>query len=89
MVHMILQKAGIIKLSRLMRILQDGCQVAKCETPDLQSVADCLQQRAYCLEAGQLYIARPEVMFDQNQRLKSIWQYLIQKLLKLSQVSLK
>lgn len=33
MIEMILKKAGIISYTRLLRILQDGCYVAKITTP--------------------------------------------------------
>jgi hypothetical protein len=44
MVEMILLKAGIIRLARVMRLVEDGCQVAKIETPTTQEVVSCLQR---------------------------------------------
>jgi hypothetical protein len=80
MVETILKKTGVISLSRMMRILADGCSVAHAHCPDVQTVVDCLKQRAYGIKAGTVYIARGEVMFT-SQRLKALWQYLVKQLL--------
>lgn len=68
MIEMILKKAGIISLTRLMRILEDGCAVAHLDAPYIQDVVDFLVLKAYSINQGSVYIARGDLMFD-SQRL--------------------
>lgn len=79
MIDTILKTAGIISLTRLMRILEDGCAVAHLQTPSVQDVVVCLSKKAYALQKGHVYIARGSLMYS-AQRLQALWQYLIKRL---------
>ena len=62
---MIMKKAGAISLTRIMRLLADGCQLAKQKPPTLQEVVNLLSRElAYGFDNGQFWIAKAELIFD-------------------------
>lgn len=82
MIEKILQKAGVIHLTRLYRILEDACAISKLQLPSVNEVVDYMQKWAYVLAEEQLFIARAELMFEQSPRKRALWQYLVFNLIK-------